>query len=296
MSDSEQPLVWGTMTQRALDDAYDQSVWAQNIEQLGARRKSLSVLARERLGPPARHNYGPSPVEAVEIFVTARPNAPIVAFVHGGAWRAGAAADYAFAAETFINAGAHFVALDFTNIDAVNGDLMVMARQVRAAIAWIYRNAAATFGGDPNKLYVAGHSSGGHLGGTLVTADWPSLGLPKDVIKGGVLASGMYDLKPVRLSKRSEYVKFTDEIEEELSAQRHLDRLHCPVTLIYGTKESPEFQRQSRDFAAAIEGAGKPVTLIRAEHFNHFEIPETLGNPYGLFGRAVLARMGLAQP
>ena len=130
--------------------------------------------------------------------------------------------------------------------------------------------------------------------GTLLTVDWPALGLPRDVIKGGVLACGMYDLKPVRLSKRSEYVKFTDEIEQELSAQRHIDRLHCPVTLIYGTQESPEFQRQSRDFAEAVRAAGKPVTLIRADHSNHFEIPETLGNPYGIFGRAVLEQMGLA--
>ena len=105
--------------------------------------------------------------------------------------------------------------------------------------------------------------------------------------------SGMYDLKPVRLSKRSNYVKFTDEIEQALSTQRHLDKLNTPIILAHGTLESPEFQRQTRDFAAAVKAAGKPVQLIVAEGYNHFELPETFGNPYGLMGRAALEQMKL---
>ena len=113
--------------------------------------------------------------------------------------------------------------------------------------------------------------------------------------KGYVLISGMYDLVPVSLSARSSYVKFTDEMEQALSSQRHLDKLNAPVILAYGTLETPEFQRQSRDFAAAVKAAGKPVQLLVGEGYNHFEIPETMASPYGLTGRAVLAQMGLAQ-
>ena len=128
----------------------------------------------------------------------------------------------------------------------------------------------------------------------MVTTDWSKdFGLPKDVVKGAVLASGMYDLKPVRLSKRSKYVNFTDEIEQELSAIRHLDRLNCPIVVAHGTQETPEFQRQSREFAAAVKGAGKPVQFIVAEGYNHFEIRETLASPYGLLGRMVLEQMKL---
>jgi len=106
--------------------------------------------------------------------------------------------------------------------------------------------------------------------------------------------SGMYDLKPVRLSKRSEYVKFTDEMEQALSTQRHLDKLNAPIIVSHGTLESPEFQRQARDFVAAVKAAGKPVQLIVGEGYNHFEMPETFGNPYGLLGRAALQQMKLA--
>jgi arylformamidase len=127
----------------------------------------------------------------------------------------------------------------------------------------------------------------------VVTHDWAKDGLPKDILKGAALSSGMYDLKPVRLSKRSKYVNFTDAMEAELSAMRRLDRLHTPLVLTYGTCETPEFQRQSRDFAAAVKAAGKPVELLVGEGYNHFEMLETLANPYGLLGRAVLKQMGL---
>ena len=99
--------------------------------------------------------------------------------------------------------------------------------------------------------------------------------------------------RPVRLSARSNYVKFTDEIEQELSSIRHLDRLACPLIVGYGTCETPEFQRQARDFAAALKAAGKPAQLLVGEGYNHFEMLETLANPYGLLGRAALAQMRL---
>ena len=92
--------------------------------------------------------------------------------------------------------------------------------------------------------------------------------------------------KPVRLSKRSSYVKFTDAMVEQLSAQRHLDGLHTPLVLAYGTQETPEFQRQTREFFAAVQAAGQPAELIVGEAYNHFELLETLANPYGLVGRA----------
>jgi hypothetical protein len=147
---------------------------------------------------------------------------------------------------------------------------------------------------DPNRLYVGGQSSGGHLAAVALTTDWPrDFGLPANMIKGGMCISGMYDLMPVRLSARNTYVEFDDATVATLSPIRHLDRLHAPVIVAYGTCETPEFQRQNCEYAAAVEAAGKPMELLVGENYNHFELPETLGNPYGLLGRAVLDLMGL---
>ncbi len=288
------PKVFLDYDQKALDDAYDQAVYAPNRNQVNNRLAVASRLARERLGAPRREEYGPSAIERLDIYPTAARNAPIVVFFHGGAWQSGTAEEHAYAAEALVRAGAHFVVLDFAAVQDVSGSLFPMVGQVRRAVAWVHGNARA-FGGDPGRIHVVGKSSGSHLGGCVAITDWHAeFGLPADTVKGYVLQSGMYDLRAPRLSKRGAYVKFTDAMEEQLSPQRHLDRIVAPIVLIYGSHETPEFQRQSRDFAQALRGAGKPVELIHAEGYNHFEIAETLANPYGFVGRAVLEQMGLA--
>jgi arylformamidase len=286
------PRVWLDMDQQELDDAYDQIVYAPNRDQVGKRRVFNSERSRAVIGAPERVAYGPTEIEQLDIYRSKRPNAPVNVFVHGGAWRANRAADYAFLAEPFVTAGAHYVILDFTNVDDAGGSLFPMVEQVRRAVGWVYKNAKS-FGGDPNRLYLSSHSSGSHIGGCVVTHDWSKHDLPADILKGATLSSGMYDLKPVRLSKRSKYVKFTDQMEEALSAMRHLDKLNTPLILAHGTYETPEFQRQTRDFHAAVRAAGKPAELLVGEGYNHFEMLETLANPYGLLGRAALAQMGL---
>ena len=180
-----------------------------------------------------------------------------------------------------------------TGLQSVGYDMQ--QPMVRRAVAWVHGNAQR-FGGDPNRIYVSGHSSGGHLAGIVLTTDWSrDFNLPADAVKGGLCSSGMFDLKPVCLSARRRYLACTAEMEEALSSQRRLDRLNAPVIVTYGTLETPEFQRQSRDFAAAVRAAGKPVQLLVGEGYNHFEIIETLANPYGLLGCAVLEQMQLAK-
>lgn len=285
--------VWLDLDQAALDAAYDQSAYAPNRDQILARIAVNSERARARLGAPRRYAYGPTPVEALDLYPTGRAGAPINVFIHGGAWRGSLAKNNAIAAELFVNAGAHYVVPDFAWVQDVGGSLLLLADQVRRAVAWVYRNAEQ-LGGDPRRVYVSGFSSGAHLAGVLLTTDWvKDFGLPADLIKGGLCISGMFDLHPVRLSSRSRYVAFTDEMEEALSPQRHLDKLTAPVVVAHGTLETPEFQRQSRDFVAAVRAAGKRVELLVGEGYNHFEFYETLANPYGLLGRAALAQMNL---
>ena len=278
--------------QKALDDAYDQAVYAPNRDQILKRLAYTSELVRKRIGVPERHQYGHADIEGLDLYRAQKRGAPINVFVHGGAWRAGLARDYGFPAEMLVNAGANFVALDFNNVLETGGDLLPMADQVRRGIAWVCKNAEQ-LGADPRRVYVSGTSSGAHLGGVAATTDWTKFELPADAIKGYALCSGMYDLRGPRLSKRSAYVKFTDQVEQALSAQRHLEAIRTPIVLLYGSLETPEFQRQSADFADALTRAGKWVEIIRAEGYNHFEIAETFGNPYGPMGRAVLAQMKL---
>ncbi len=277
--------VWLDMDQAALDDAYDQAIWAPNQKAVHARRNAASEEAFARL-KPRRLTYGDKPIEGLDYYACGKPGAGIAIFVHGGAWRSGVARNFAHLADTFVGFGLNCAVLDFNNIDEVDGNLLTMASQVRHGVAWIARNAGM-LGANGERLFLAGHSSGAHLAGCAVVTDWAKdFGLPANVIKGAALLSGMYDMTPVALSKRSEYVRFTPETIERLSAIGRLENVHCPILLGYGKLESPEFQRQTSAFAQALVAAGKPHELIVADGTNHFEMLEALHNPLGLFGRA----------
>src|SRR5262245_33180806 len=156
------PLVWLDMDQEALDNAYDQLAYAPNRDQVLARRVVQSEHMRAFLGEPQRAAYGATAIEALDIFRTSQPRAPVNIFVHGGAWLRNRASDFAAQAELFVRAGAHHVLLDFCTVAETDGDLVPLVEQVRRAVIWVYRNAAS-FGGDPNRLYLSGHSSGAHL-------------------------------------------------------------------------------------------------------------------------------------
>ena len=277
--------------QAELDRQYDQRAWAPNAIEVINRYAADSEAVRRRLGEPETHPYGEGRAATLDLFRAHRPHAPIHVFIHGGAWRTLGKRDSAFAAETFVRAGAHFVALGFELLPVATLDEMV--QQVRSAIAWIFRNADR-LGGDPGRIFVSGHSSGAHLAGTVVTTDWRAqFRLPPDVVKGALCISGTYDLEPVRRSARNAYVQLDAGMVDRLSPARHADNIACPVVVGTGEHESDELKRQARDFAALAEGRGVPVRLIEGAGLNHFEIITTLASPFGLLGRMALQQMGL---
>src|SRR5438045_7387992 len=90
--------------QAALDAAYDQAAYAPNRDQVLARFAHASELVRKRLGPPERLAYGEKPIEGLDLYRTRKADAPVLVYVHGGAWRQGLARDYAFPAEMLLHA------------------------------------------------------------------------------------------------------------------------------------------------------------------------------------------------
>jgi arylformamidase len=286
------PAVFRDLDQIDIDEGYDNDVYAFNAKTIGERRVYNNRIAQAVLGKPERVKYGPAEIERVDIYKTKQPNAPVMVFIHGGSWRGGRAEQFATYAEPFVKAGANFAVVDFTNVRQTNGDIFPMVDQCRRAVAWIYRNAK-NFNGDPERLYLISRSSGSHLTSCVLITEWEKQGLPRNVVKGAVMGSGMYDLAPVRLSKRSSFVKFTDAMVQELSAMRHIEKIHTPVVIGVGSQETPEFQRQAREFAAALKAAGKPAELLVAPGYNHYETGETIGNPYAILGRAAMDMMGL---
>jgi len=280
-------------TQAELDRAYDQYEWVDvSRAQVAGRYMSTSAAVRESYAFTT-HAYGAGADEQLDLFATRAPRAPIHVFVHGGAWQRLSKEGSAFAAPTFVDKGAHFVALGFSNIP--DARLPEMAEQVRRGIAWVYRNAAR-LGGDPGRIHLSGHSSGAHLAALALTTDWRRYGVPPDVLESGLLISGLYELHPVVLSARSAFLRLRPREVAALSPQRHIGRLRAPVTIAAGESESPEFIRQAYHFGAELERRSRRRTdFVVADGLNHFDISFSLADPDSIMGRVALEQMGLAR-
>ena len=84
MTKENAPRVWLDLDQAALDAAYDQSVYAPNMEQILDRCRMNSERVRRRLGAPRRHAYGAAPIEKLDVYPTGKAGAPVLVFIHGG--------------------------------------------------------------------------------------------------------------------------------------------------------------------------------------------------------------------
>lgn len=286
-------FIYLNYTEAGIDSAYDQSYWAPNRELVFDQLQALQTLSQKEIGDPERIQYGDTEAEQLDLYRPNRKNAPIHIHIHGGAWRGGNGFGLkAYNARKFIERGVMYIAPDYQLATDANGSLNPMVEQLRNAVVWTYQNASK-FGGNPESIYISGHSAGGHLGGVLITTNWQEYNIPDNVIKGAFLSSGMYDLHPVSLSSRNEYVSFTEQMIDDYSPINHIDKLNTPVMLAYGTEESPEFQRQTEEFARLLKEQSKEVELYVLEGYNHFEIIIALGNPYNLPGELMIKQMGI---
>ena len=284
--------VFGNYTQEELDRQYEHRNIVANAEEFTAKGRAESKRIRESIPGPRDIAYGPETRQKLDIYPAARPGAPIVVWFHGGRWQMNSKEDSCRPAETFSRAGVNFIATSFRQ--APNNPMDTIIDDARRAVAWAYNNAHS-FGGDKNRLYIVGHSSGGHMAGMMVTTDWTKLGLPRDAVKGGLCGSGMYDLEPVRLTFRNEALKLDKESAERNSPIKHIPVPGCPIVVTVGALESDEFRRQSREFAAAWTKAGNKCEFIEVAGLHHFSLSADFNNPQNPAIKAFLALIGVTE-
>ena len=283
-------IVWGNFTQEELDKNYDQSSLVPNVDELMEQTAADSAKIREDLEHISDVSYGPSVLERLDIFPVENKGAPVAIYHHGGAWIRSSKDQCSYAAPGLVAAGVNVLVLDFALAPAVSLDEIV--RQNRAAIAWTWHNAE-NYGWDRNQIHCIGHSSGGHICGMMQVTDWEkNYGLPVNVVKSAAACSGMYDLEPVRFSHRNTYLDLTEKGAVRNSSIKHLPSYGPPLTMAWGTGELEEFQRQSRDFAAAWENAGHHVDTFVMEGLNHFEVGREMFNPDQSVFQKILQNIG----
>jgi len=272
-------------TQDELNRNFDQRGWVPNALEVIGRYPEHSRATRRRLGHDPGVRYGPHPDEILDVFPAGVAPGPALVFVHGGAWKNFSKDDYSFVADAFVPAGVTTVVLNFSKLPAER--LPTVVDQVHRGLRWVHEHAAS-LGIDPQRLYVAAHSSGAHLSACALQKG------DIDFVRGVTLVSGPYFLEPVVLSHRAEYVQLDAPEVRELSPGLHPDRMPGPVQMLYAEHDTDEFRRQTEAFAASLDRAGTLSRLILCAGVNHFELMEAFKDPEHRLVTAIHEQMGTA--
>ena len=251
-----------------------------------------SARVRESLACTLDVRYGDGPNMTADLFPAPAAGAPIQVFMHGGYWRSLDKDIHSFPAEGFVVAGGAAVSLNYALAPAVTLDTIV--EQCRTAVEWIADNAGR-LNGDPERIFVSGHSAGGHLTAAMLCTDWTARGRPAGLVKGGTAISGIFDLAPLMETSINDDIRLDAEAAARNSPIRHLPPPGSGGALIaaVGAAETPEFVAQNRAFAEAWQSRGFEATVMEVEDLHHFNVVMEMGRPGSALTQAALAQMGL---
>jgi arylformamidase len=269
-------MLYRGMDRAQLDAAYNNGAAVPERDAIIADWRARSARVRREHGEHLDLAYGESPRERLDLLLAADPGAPTLAFIHGGYWQMNDKEDYAFFAESILAHGVNLAIIEYTLAPAARMDRIVA--EVRRAAGWLAEHLG-DYGADPGRLYVAGHSAGGHLTASTMTLR---------TVRGGIAISGIYDLEPIRLNYLNEKLGLDPDEAERNSPLLHLPPMAGELVVAYGTRELPELCRQSIDYAQAWVERGLPGHLLPIDGANHFTILEALADPRGVLMQALL--------
>jgi acetyl esterase/lipase len=259
------------MDRAALDAAYN------NTAAVGIAKRDQYVAGWASRGEAVRRSrdakidlrYGSAPRQRLDIFPCGRPGTPTLAYIHGGYWQMNDKDPYAFFGEVLLPAGFNLALIEYTLAPEARMDQIVA--EIRASMSWLIEHVKE-HGGDPARVFVAGHSAGGHL--TAVAMNDPR-------VAGGIAISGLYDLEPIRLNYLNDKLKLDPAEALRNSPIHHIPAQASPLVVAVGLGELPELIRQSEDYWKAWSGRGLLGKYLGLPGHDHFSVLEELATRDG---------------
>lgn len=273
-----------------LEFQYNPRVSVPEYPELAKVRAAQARKVRESAKSWLNVAYGSGPRETLDIYAAERPAGPVLVYIHGGYWRSGSKEDNCNFAPTFTARGVTVALVEYDLCPQVT--VTDIVRQTRASIAWVYRNIGR-YGADPSKLFVSGHSAGGHLTAMALAHDWAKEGLPQDLIKGAVATSGVYDLEMVMKISVQEQVRMTPEDARRNSPLLTPPRVKCPLVVAVGGDEPKGWQQMSEDYFNHGKQHAMRVEYLVEPAANHYTMSEHLLDDSRPLTQAMLKQLGV---
>jgi arylformamidase len=241
-----------------------------------ARWSAESAAARSRLDSRLGLRYGSGPKQTLDLFPATSPRGALL-FIHGGYWRALDKDDHSFVAPAFVEEG---IGVAVINYDLCpNVSIAHIVEECRQAVAWLWREGES-HGMPVDRLFIAGHSAGGHLVAMLYATDWRRYGVPVDVICGGLSVSGVFDLEPLLQVSFNADLKLDSGKARAMSPIHRTAEVRAPLLLAVGGGETSEFSRQSwllwERWPECRPAAAHSPLVIAGRH--HYSVMSDLGD------------------
>jgi acetyl esterase/lipase len=273
-------MLYRGMERAQLDAAYNNTAAVPERDAIVADWTARSATVRRERGGRLDLAYGDSPRERIDLFLAADAKAPTLAFIHGGYWQMNDKENFAFLADGLLPRGVNLALIEYTLAPAARLDGIVA--EVRHAVQWLGARLG-DYGAEPDRLYVAGHSAGGHL--TAMAMESPA-------VRGGLAISGIYDLEPIRLNYLNDKLRLDEAEAERNSPLMHLPGMAGELIVAYGTRELPELCRQSIEYGQAWAERGLDGHLLPIDGADHFTILEALADRRGALTEALVDMAG----
>jgi arylformamidase len=264
-------ILFRGMDRAALDAAYNNTAAVgipKRDEYVGAWSARSDALRKTREAK-IDLRYGSGPRQRLDFLPCGQAGAPTLAYIHGGYWQMNDKEPYAFFGEALLPAGFNLALIEYTLAPEARLDQIVA--EIRSAVGWVIEHAAE-HGGDARRVFVAGHSAGGHL---------TAAAMSDQRLAGGIAISGIYDLEPIRLNYLNDKLRLDKDETARNSPLLHLPARAAPLVVAVGLGELPELIRQSEEYWAAWEGKGLPGQYLPLPEHDHFSILEELARPSG---------------
>lgn len=276
-------MLYRGMDRVALDAAYNntEAVGIPKRDQYVAARVSRTERFKKAHAGRIDLRYGAGARQRLDVFSAGTAGAPTLVFIHGGYWQQNDKEPFAFLGEGLLSAGFNLANVEYTLAPAARMDAIVA--EVRASVAWVIEHAKE-LGGDPNRVFVSGHSAGGHL---------TAMAMTDARVAGGIAISGIYDLEPIRLNYLNEKLGLDPAEAQRNSPMLHLPSRAAPLVVTVGLGELPELIRQSEEYATAWQKRGLPGQYLPLAGHDHFSILDELAGPDGKLVAALKTLAGV---